>query len=630
MVTIKNLTKSYGAQTILNNTSYTFPSTGLVCLLGPSGGGKSTLLNLIAGFDTAFEGQIVVSDTDLSNSTEKELCAYRRDTIGFVFQNYHLLKGYSSLENVTILEDISPEKNKKQKGIDLLSRLGLLQKTNETIENLSGGQKQRVAIARALMNDPALLLADEPTGALDRSNSEEIMKLLKEISFTRLVIVVTHDAKVCEYADCILRLMDGKITEEKVSSKNSEAITTKSQMSPSEYEENTTGNNGFVIEHSYNTKPIQKNIPNTATPSRKTPLWKRAKKNFSVHFLRYLCVSIALAIGIGSFLLSLSSRNLMAEGIEEFKNKNTAFQNGYIKLSDDKSPYEELKSHQSIEQVYYQYKLKDVILTYEGHQEVLAEKYPTPKASEGLSYGTMPRKGENEIAITPSLAKKLDQTISNLLGEKIELTYQGKQMLLTICGIYNASYDDFIVSSDLEQSFYQALTDEKPYSLTYDVTDFYDIIPIHNFLEEQGYEIKDTKEEASAFLRTFENITRLFFVISLLILLTAFFLSIILLNKLQHARQREVGLLSALGYTKSNIKSMLTKETLLFSTLTTSITLLFLLVTQFVCKTVGFPLFFTTLQILLTLGCTYLLVLALNGFFSYQLTRIEPANALRS
>lgn len=607
MVIIKNLTKSYGSQTILNNTSYTFPSTGLVCLLGPSGGGKSTLLNLIAGFDTDFEGQIIVSDADLSNSTEKELCAYRRDTIGFVFQNYHLLKGYTSLENITLLEDISPEKNKEQKGIDLLNRLGLLQKTNESIENLSGGQKQRVAIARALMNDPALLLADEPTGALDRSNSEEIMKLLKEISFTRLVIVVTHDAKVCEYADCILRLTDGKIVEEI-----------------------TTDANELVVEGSYNTNSVKSNPATTVASSRKTSLWKRAKKNFSVHFLRYLCVSIALAIGIGAFLLSLSSRNLMAEGIEEFKKKNTAFQNGYLKLTDDKSPYEELKTHPSIEQVYYQYKIKDVTLLYRGHEEVMAEKYPTPKASEGLSYGTMPRKGENEIAITPSLAKKLDQTISNLLGEKIELTYQGEKIVLTICGIYNASYDDFIVSSDLEQSFYQVLTDEKPYSITYDVTDFYDIIPIHNLLEEQGYEIKDAKEEASALLRTFENITRLFMVISLLILLTAIFLSTILLNKLQHARQREVGLLSALGYTKQNIKHMLSKETLLFSTLTTSITLLFLLVTQFICKTLGFPLSFTSLQILLTLGCTYLLVLALNGFFSYQLTRIEPANALRS
>lgn len=184
MIAIKNLTKQYGGTPVLENAAFTFPNQGLFRILGPSGCGKTTLLNLLAGFDRDFSGEISVNGTALSGLSDRELCAYRRDNIGFVFQSYHLLPGYTALQNVLLASEaagVSPGES-RPKAQALLEKLSLAQQAGKKIETLSGGQKQRTAIARALMNDPAILLADEPTGALDRANANQIMELLKALS----------------------------------------------------------------------------------------------------------------------------------------------------------------------------------------------------------------------------------------------------------------------------------------------------------------------------------------------------------------------------------------------------------------------------------------------------------------
>lgn len=173
MVEIKNLTKKYSDNIILENCDFSFPDTGLVCLLGASGSGKSTFLNLIAGFDSDYSGEINFCGHFLNKMNADELCEYRRDNIGFVFQNYCLITGYSVLENILLPCELhqSEKQTNESKAKELLQRVGLAEKADEKVENLSGGQKQRVAIARALINSPKLILADEPTGALDRTTS---------------------------------------------------------------------------------------------------------------------------------------------------------------------------------------------------------------------------------------------------------------------------------------------------------------------------------------------------------------------------------------------------------------------------------------------------------------------------
>ncbi len=165
MIQVNNLTKKYGNSLILDDTNFRFPNKGLVCLLGASGSGKSTLLNMLAGFDSDYSGEITVCGTSISKMNEDELCAYRRDNIGFIFQNYHLLSGYTVLENIMLHCELNglDEQTNVENAKELLNRIGISEKESEKIENLSGGQKQRVAIARALISNPNIILADEPT-----------------------------------------------------------------------------------------------------------------------------------------------------------------------------------------------------------------------------------------------------------------------------------------------------------------------------------------------------------------------------------------------------------------------------------------------------------------------------------
>ena len=170
MIELKNVTKIYGYTTVIQNAEYSFPNKGLVCLLGESGCGKTTLMNLIAGLDTEYTGKILVDNVELNTLSENDLCNYRKDYTGFIFQDYHLLNEYSVIENIVypcVLKSDNSQKDMQQ-AKELIQKIGLSDKADEKVQNLSGGQKQRVAIARALIKNPKVILADEPTGALDR------------------------------------------------------------------------------------------------------------------------------------------------------------------------------------------------------------------------------------------------------------------------------------------------------------------------------------------------------------------------------------------------------------------------------------------------------------------------------
>ncbi|MDU7251495.1 MAG: ABC transporter ATP-binding protein [Clostridium sp.] len=207
MINLNNVTKKYGKNNIYTNTNYTFKNNTLTCFLGPSGSGKTTLLNLLAGFDRDYSGNIDVQSNNLKNLSLDELCTYRFNNIGFIFQYYNLLKGYSSIENVIMglhLDSRLSKDEKNKKALDLLTDLGLSNKAYDPIDNLSGGEKQRVAIARALINDPEILLADEPTGALDEDTTKSIMEIIKKLSKNKTVVVITHDDAVAEYGDEVI------------------------------------------------------------------------------------------------------------------------------------------------------------------------------------------------------------------------------------------------------------------------------------------------------------------------------------------------------------------------------------------------------------------------------------------
>lgn len=597
MIKIKDITKKYGSNIILEHCSYEFPDTGIVCLMGPSGGGKTTLLNLLAGFDTDYSGVITVGGVRINEMNAHELCGYRRDNIGFVFQNYHLLPGYTVLENILLACDGGEdEKERQKKGKALLKRLGMEEKENQLSETLSGGQKQRAAIARALVNDPRIIFADEPTGALDRNTSTEIMTLLREISRDRLVVVITHDAKISEFADEVIQIKEKRIMEERPVNRYV------SNEKPLLHREKMPGKNSMV---------------------------SKAVKNFKVHLKRYIAVSLAISIGMLAFLFSLSFGNVMEHSILEFQEKNTAFNNGYIRGTDDGTILEYLKSDERIEHVYYQYKLENISLQMDGKSQVLAEKFPTPKATQGLSYGVMPGEEKNEIAITPSLAKKMTEDIKSLIGRELTLELDGASYTVTISGIYNAGYDDFIVSPDIEQKLYEKLPKQDNYSINYDVKEFSDIVAVSNRLGLQGLKSDNASDEVYALQNTFQSLGKLFLVLSILILGIGLFICAVLLIKLQNTRYREVGLLSALGYSRQQITGMILQENLFLSILTAVVELTLLGISIFISKLLALPLIVSGAQAAFTIMAAFAVVMVLSGGASLPLVRTEPAAALR-
>ncbi|XMB72867.1 ATP-binding cassette domain-containing protein [Mycoplasmatota bacterium WC30] len=218
MLELKNLSKNYyvGDTTVkaLKNVDLKFRKNEFVSILGPSGCGKTTMLNIVGGLDQYTSGDLMIDGKSTKEYKDNDWDAYRNTTIGFVFQNYNLISHLSVLENVEMALSLSGvnSKERKERSIKVLEDVGLKEQVYKKPNQLSGGQMQRVAIARALVNNPKILLADEPTGAIDSKTSDQIMKLIKEISRDRLVIMVTHNAKIAnKYSDRIVNLLDGEI-----------------------------------------------------------------------------------------------------------------------------------------------------------------------------------------------------------------------------------------------------------------------------------------------------------------------------------------------------------------------------------------------------------------------------------
>jgi len=221
MLQLKNIKKSYKTgefiQHALTGISLDFNQNEFVAILGASGSGKTTLLNIIGGLDRYDEGDLIINGKSTKEFKDSDWDAYRNNCIGFIFQSYNLIGHISVLDNVEMGMTLSgvSGKEKKEKALAVLKRVGLEEHANKRPNQLSGGQMQRVAIARALANDPDIILADEPTGALDTETSVQIMELIKEIAKDKLVIMVTHNPDLAEkYANRIVRMQDGQLIDD--------------------------------------------------------------------------------------------------------------------------------------------------------------------------------------------------------------------------------------------------------------------------------------------------------------------------------------------------------------------------------------------------------------------------------
>lgn len=222
LLNIQNIYKNYGKEPmivpVLKDVSLEVVQGDYIAIMGPSGSGKTTLMNIIGCLDRASLGTYLFEDEDISEMNDDALSDLRLNKIGFVFQNFNLLSSETAQENVAlplIYAGIDKEK-RNQRVIDVLNKVGLQDRISFKPSQLSGGQKQRVAIARAIINNPKILLADEPTGALDQASGKQVMELFKSLNDEGVtIIMITHDANVASHAKKIFHIIDGEIIENK-------------------------------------------------------------------------------------------------------------------------------------------------------------------------------------------------------------------------------------------------------------------------------------------------------------------------------------------------------------------------------------------------------------------------------
>ncbi|HDR8144128.1 TPA: ABC transporter ATP-binding protein [Bacillus cereus] len=222
MITLNNITKTYYqgklAVPILQGISLTIQSGEFVSIMGPSGSGKSTLMNMIGCLDRPTEGEYMLNDVNVLRAEEAKLALIRNKYIGFVFQHFNLLPRLSAVENVELplIYGGVKKAERRRRALEALSKVGLADRVNHLPSELSGGQKQRVAIARAIANNPAFIMADEPTGALDTKSGAQVMDIFTKLNTEGTTIVmVTHEEEVAAYSSRRIVLRDGKITEDR-------------------------------------------------------------------------------------------------------------------------------------------------------------------------------------------------------------------------------------------------------------------------------------------------------------------------------------------------------------------------------------------------------------------------------
>ena len=220
ILTMKNIVKEYvmgdEISRVLKGIDLTVEEGEFLAVLGPSGSGKSTLMNIIGCLDVPTSGEYILSGRKIADQDEKSLAHIRSKEIGFIFQSFHLLQRQTALENVELpmIYANVKEKERKQRAMEVLEKVGLKDKMDHYPNQMSGGQQQRVAIARSIVNNPTILLADEPTGALDQKTGAQVMELYHELNDEgRCIIMITHDVHIAQHAKRIVRILDGNISE---------------------------------------------------------------------------------------------------------------------------------------------------------------------------------------------------------------------------------------------------------------------------------------------------------------------------------------------------------------------------------------------------------------------------------
>ena len=558
---------------VLDGINISFDRGELISIIGESGSGKSTLMNLIGGLDSDFSGYMKIDGKNINEFSEKELDRYRKDKIGFVFQSFNLISHLSILDNVTIAMTLSNVKkiDGRQKAKQILKEVGLEDHINKKPNQLSGGQKQRVAIARALINNPDIIIADEPTGSLDSETSKQILDIIKNIaSKGKLVIMVTHSEKVAQISSRVIKIADGKIIEEIRNSEiniNYEYINIKHRK-----RQNLSFLSAVLL----------------------------ALNNMKANIMRNILVSLGAAIGILSVITMLSIGNgvqayitdtmngfvnpLVVE-VNKFNNKKNKDKLELSEIpegimTEPSDPFEEsdiekislIKNVSNIEKG-ISFQLGNTTKVKYNNENINIKIFFTISSnitSENILRGSFPK--ENEILISEEVEKLLKE---NMLGKTVNLEFMLDNKVIStnviVSGIYGSSTTSvmenitqvYINYNNIEKLVNENKIIFKPNKIYLTSNNEKNIKDIKKEVINLGYQCSRQEQMIKMFTEMLNVITYILsaiagisLVVSAIMILVVLYISVI-------ERTKEIGVLKAIGARRKDIKRIFVAESFL-------------------------------------------------------------------
>lgn len=541
ILSIDKLKKEYGKddnyQKVLDNISIDFKSGEFVCILGESGSGKSTLLNIIGGLDSDYSGTVNINNLNLKYI---DLDDYRRERIGFIFQNFNLIPSLSIIDNIIVPLDKYnlSYKEKKRRALNLLRKLNIFDIKNKKINELSGGQKQRIAIARALINDPDIILADEPTGALDEKNSLNILEILKEIRERgKLVIVVTHSLKVIDYSTRVIRIKDGKIDSDKKIKRVKETNLNRDELE----------SNNFLYLIKYGLRNVFNN-----------------KK-------RNIFITLASSIGIIGIILSLFIGNsvknyisdLIVDKVDPLKYSILyKEQDMYSSNSFDKDIISKIKKIKHVDNIYEEidYSISSINYNENNYDLAYLDSFDSINLEKGNDKGLVISKYLYDKLGKNSINKQVLLSLVDsykVIEFKVKITGVAENNGISLIDNNNHAYLSY---NNLKEIYKKEDVELIPNSLIIKIDDNEYIDDIKDDLEKIDltcFNNSDLYDELSNYLNIAVFVLSMFSSLSLIV---SIIMISIIINITVLERTKEIGLLRSIGYSKKNIRDIFNSE----------------------------------------------------------------------
>ena len=571
---LKKVNKSYkisGGATFqaLKDINLSFEKGELVSIIGESGSGKSTLMNLMGGLDSDFQGEILVDGENIRDYSEKNLVEYHKEKVGFVFQSFNLISHLSVLDNVTLAMTLSnvSKADREKRAKEILGVVGLQDQLHKKPDAISGGQKQRVAIARALVNDPDIIIADEPTGALDSETTNQVLEMIKEIAENgKLVIMVTHSEKVAAYSSRVVTIDDGRVINDQMG----KALT--------------------VTDNKYKTAKPNRNKNLSLLGSAKLALLNMKEK-----LSRNILIALGGSIGIMSVILMLSLGSgvnsyltdtmnsqvnpLVSEvhmpdeetgnetDINELQNQNPLLSSSASFESENIDELAGIEHVESVEEGFTNFSIGTNKATYndKSGQFMSVTTISSMITSADIAEGGLPEEGE--VMITKNMADTLGE---DLVGKEIQInTIVNEKQLdltMTVSGIYGveSGLDTVYLNyEDLKNALEEAGGELNP-NIAYLVSDdAASTEAIKAKVEDLGYKGSSTEAIAETFSQMLDVFTYVLagvagisLVVSAIMILTVLYISVV-------ERTKEIGVIKAIGGRKKDIRRIFVSESFL-------------------------------------------------------------------